>query len=251
MAIIYARCSSKYQTINNYQSLDNQIILCSKYCIENNINIIDNITDIIPGHNFQLSQLYDVINTKNYINIIMADPSRLTRDVNQCDNILDKCKKNNILLHFVRYNLISNNLNDIKLIKLCIQNAYIETQVLSVRVKSIINLKKSYGSYFGKVPFGYQKYSYIDKTTKLKINKIKKDNYEQNIINIIKKLYYGFKYDNINKLFNKVIKKNIKKIKVNKLSIDKIIELLNNYNILNRNKKWTYNSVKYIIYKKF
>ena len=251
MAIIYARCSSKYQTINNYQSLDNQIILCSKYCIDNKINIIDNITDIIPAYDFQLSKLYDVINNKNYINIVMAEPSRLTRDIKQFNNILNKCKKNNILLHFVRYNLISNNLNNIKMIKLCIKNASIETQVLSSRVKSIIDMKKSFGSYFGHIPFGHEKYSYIDKKTKLKINKIKKYSYEQNIISIIKKLYYGFTYYNINKLFKKVINKNIKKFKINKIPINNIVELLNKYNIFNRNKYWTYNSIKYIIYKRF
>lgn len=216
-------------------SLNNQILLCSKYSDDNNIKISNIIKDIIPGHDITLTKLYYFLNNSYNINIIIADPSRLTRNISQFDNILKICNNNNIILHFVRNNLKTSINNDIKKIKICISNAYTETKILSMRIKSIVNMKKNLGSYYGRVPFGYTKYNYIDKKTKIKIYKLKKNIVEQTTIKIILKLYKGFKINNF-------------KIKKNKYSINEIANILNNKKkYLNKNKKWNYHTIRNII----
>jgi len=257
--IIYARCSSIRQVNDNNMSLETQVSICLEYCVKNNIIVTEIKKDIIPGHDINKMSLNNIPDNFSNIHIIIADPSRLSRNVADADIYLKRCTDKKITIHFPRDNLISDVLNYRGKILGLVHDAYTETQIMSKRSKSSIQTRKKFGSYIGIAPFGYKVNKIATKGTLSFIRKIFKDDNEQKIIEIIKKLYYGTEKIKFLELlikeisFNNKIKLNfadntkIKKLYYGNISVNSIVDFLNENNILKRGKEWTYNSVLRII----
>jgi len=260
-ALIYVRCSTPAQNDDNNQSLYTQIGTCIEYCKQNNFNILNIFEDIHHGHDISKLKINNIINNiqLNDCHIIMTDPSRLSRNIQNTMNFIDKCEKKNITLHFTRDNLISDSFQDIKKIINLTYDAYIETQTLSKRLKTTFAVKKRNGAILGRVPFGFE--TYFEINNMLKIRKFKQNEAEQDIIMLINMLYFGINdmtnfyrifqkitnksdfilYDNSNNQFNQIYYRNF--------TMATIVNFLNEYNILNRTKLWNVHSLNTILNK--
>jgi DNA invertase Pin-like site-specific DNA recombinase len=203
-AVIYARCSTSKQNNELGQSLHTQIGECMNYCNENGFEISEVISEIMPGHNYKKQSYYNILNKYKNTNLIIADPSRLSRNVSDATMFLTECKKRNITIHSVRDNLICDSLNNTKKFSDMIWNAVMESSVISKRVKSSINIRKMMGSHIGSAPYGYNITHVIDSTNGMKLRKLVENKEEQNIIKLILLLYYGCNVSDFYKMFEKV-----------------------------------------------
>jgi DNA invertase Pin-like site-specific DNA recombinase len=249
-AIIYARCSTIKQEQNNLQSLSTQVGLCLDYCIENNLNVIKIIKEIYNGHNILNLQISNVPNEFSDTNIIIADPSRMTRNVSDADIFINKCREKNIKLHFVRDKLITDTNVEYKKVMNLVCDAFIETQTMSKRLKTTCDIRKKYGSHFGQAKYGYEIRNIIDEQIKLKIRKLFTNQLEQDIIEIINRLYFGSDMINFYNIFRKVSKNEnfrlldssnneFDAIYYGNLNYKNIVNLLNENHIYKRNNIWT------------
>lgn len=252
-AIIYSRCSTAKQNMNDHQTLLIQTMQGIEYCNKKNFNIISILKDIHHGHDISKLSVNSIPDTYHNINIIIVDPSRLSRNISDANNFMLKCAKNNVKIHFVRDNLISTSNIDYKNILSSVHDAFIETQTLSKRIKASIETRKEHGSYIGKPPFGYD-VCYDNNKSYIKIRKLIENVKEQKIIELINKLYDGSDINSFHKLFRELSndKKFILKdsnnnsfteILYGNISANSIAQLLNEYNILNRNNEWSSSSI--------
>lgn len=257
--IIYARCSSIKQTLDSNTSLETQVALCLEYCSNNTIFIIDIYKEIVPGHDINKLNLYDIVNNFSNINIILADPSRMSRNVSDADTFLKKCDEKNITVHFARDNLMSNILNDRRNIIGLIHDAYTETKIMSKRIKSSINVRKRKGSFIGNPSFGYKIQKVANDNNSIVIRKPIPDDDEQLITQIIKELYYGISHPTTTEQLIKHLGSN-KKFKLKwldntpmnviyygNITSPMIANILNENSIMKRGKDWTPESVLTVI----
>jgi DNA invertase Pin-like site-specific DNA recombinase len=252
-ALVYLRSSTKAQNIGiHHHSFATQSELCSKYATDNGLTIIHRIEETRRANDITKLKIYDIVNNYRNINIIIADPSRLSRNLINGALFLEKCKDLNIVIHFARDNITSDTHRGKRKIIDLFGIAEDESNTFSKRIKTMINIKKSLGSKFGRPSFGYEKYvkKYVNKRNniQLPILKWKNNIYEQKVINLIKKLYYGSNIDEFYKLFRDIVNKpNIKlyyegkewkNIKHKECTYSYISNFLNKHNILKRGTKW-------------
>jgi DNA invertase Pin-like site-specific DNA recombinase len=259
-AIIYARCSTARQNSDNLQSLTNQVVLCIDYCIQNKLNVIDTIREIHNGHDMSKLKINSIPDIHSNINIIIADPSRMSRNVSDANNFIIQCKKNNIKLHFARDNLVTDNNEHYKKVINLVCDAYYESQLLSKRLKTTFDMKKRHGSHIGSTSYGFKINEIIDPKINLKIRKLVPDKLEQDVIEIINRLYFGSDIKDFNNIFKKVSKNKsfvLKDTNNNKfdaiyygnITYKDIADLLNENNIYKRNTLWTPKSISNILLK--
>ena len=247
-AIIYARVSTLRQNTNGMDSLNTQIGICRHYSNKYNYNIISVFDEVMNGNDMLKLKISNIFNYSN-INLIIADPSRLSRNPDQANEFIKKCISQNITIHFVRDNLIigtSKTEDTFKKTMNLIKVAFMETETLKKRIRSTIKIKKELGSFFGKAPFGFDIGIENDLLTNIKIRKLVKNQFEQHIIEFINKMYKHEKIALFDvKILGSIDKKTIDEILKNKYDDDdKIAYLLNRCNILNKNKLWTKNAIK-------
>jgi len=262
-AIIYIRCSSKKQNEDTMHGHATQLALCVEYAEKNNLKVVDILKDIRPGHYINKLKINNVLINNKYssINIIVADPSRLSRSPSDGTDFVMKCLNKKIVCHSVRHNISTNNNPELKLFLSYIVDAHTESQILKGRIKSMIHLKKKNGSYIGVPPYGYHLKKEINKKSGYPISVKEIDDREQKIIKLISMLYFGSYETSWYKLLeelsnnkNSTITYNLnnKTIKFDtiyygNMNASDIAETLNNNNIMKRNKKWTTNMVSRII----
>jgi DNA invertase Pin-like site-specific DNA recombinase len=259
-AIIYARCSSNRQTTDGKDSLSNQFGICMEYCNKQRLDIIDVIEDIYSGHDIScltINKIFDS-NENNGINIVICDPSRLSRNVSNAFQFLEKCRSHNIRLHFVRDNLTNDTNEECKKILGLVYDAYNETNVLKKRLKSTFAMKKRLGSYLGKPSYGFDIVTKNDNYSKIAIRSLVLNKDEQLVIDVIKKLYYGSTMVEFYTIFRRLTKNNnfkLKDIRGNELdyiyygniNTSDIKDLLNENDITYRGKEWTTRMIRSII----
>jgi len=154
-SISYCRVSTKNQSING-RSLDEQAKIISIYAINNNLNIIQYISEIMSGKkNRYLSN-----NINNGIkNIIFADVSRFSRNVKEGLTLINKLKKK-YNIHFVDENIVINKFSnedsiEIKTFKNKLIQAENESIAIGKRIKRIKQFKADKGEHKGGIiPFG-------------------------------------------------------------------------------------------------
>jgi DNA invertase Pin-like site-specific DNA recombinase len=263
-AIIYIRCSTKKQNEDNLHGYSTQLGLCKEYAEKNNFNVTEVLYDTIPGHNISKMKINNILqdNTYSNMNIIVADPSRLSRSPSEGTCFVMKCLDKKIICHSARHNISTNNNPELKLFLSYILDAYTESQIFISRMKSMIYLKKKNGSYIGVPPYGYHLVKCINAPSEYQISVKKLDKHEQDIIKLIALLAFGSYLEplyvllrelsnNINaKLYYCNEKQEIEfenKICYGYLREPDIADILNNFNILKRNKLWTKYSVSRII----
>ena len=264
-AIIYTRCSTKKQNEDNNMSLETQVCICNDYCIRNNMIVGEVIREVVGGHNimkqFKMKQsLITMLDSYTNMNIIIADPSRLSRNVSNADMFVKECTKRNIILHFVRDNLTSNSYQDCKKILSIVYDATIESNVISKRITSSIKSRRLLGSHIGsKAPYGYKIINLVNNMNGIKIRRLVENIDENNIIKLIMCMYDGCSIDVFYKNYRK-IKKNYKfklldaydeefqLIEHGNLWPKDIMILFNKKNIDKRGNKWKvidiYNIIK-------
>ena len=255
-AIIYTRISSKNQSLGT--SLESQLELCRQYCNENNFKILDEVSEVISARNMQKQEkLLEVIKQNSSFNLIVLEPSRISRNLCNFTNQIDIIKQNKITLHFVQDNLISSNSIDFKKIIAGIYDGELESETLSKRIKRSVEKRKINGTYYPSVPpYGYDYYNNF-KDGKLVKNLVENEK-EQHLIDLINNLYGGSKISDIEtKLkiltgekhelyFPKCNEstKSTEEIEYGNMKLIDIVNFLNSIPILRRNRDWNSNSVK-------
>ena len=259
-AIIYARCSTARQNLDNFQSLSNQVVMCIDYCKDQNLNTINIIKEIHNGHNMSELKISEIPQTYSNINIIIADPSRMSRNVSDANDFIIQCNKKNIILHFVRDDLVLDSHKEYKKVIDLVCDAYHESQLMSKRLKTTFDMKKKHGSHIGSASYGFKINEIIDPKIHLKIRKLVPNKSEQDVIDIINRLYFGSDIKDFNKIFQRVSqnKKFVLKdtnnnafdtIYYGNITYNDIADLLNENNILKRNIVWTSKSISNILSK--
>lgn len=249
--VIYIRVSS------NEQNTDAQKYTCEEYCFNNRLyikNIYTEKTSAYRGNTQK--ELTKLIKENNNVNIIVFSIDRFSRNISNADKYINDMESKNINLISVKDKInLSTAFGKHEFRKL-ISIAQYESELISERVKNSVKYRKNNGIHMGKIPYGYSKFN----------NKLVKDNNEQQVIRFIIK---NSKKDSTPNKISKELKLLLKKlnresdyepviftvedeeyeyeqIKDNdKVSIkfSSIAQILNDYNILNKNKKWNTSSV--------
>jgi DNA invertase Pin-like site-specific DNA recombinase len=265
-AIIYIRCSTKKQNEDNLHGYATQLGLCKEYADKNNFNIIEILYDTIPGHNISKMKINNILEDSIYynMNIIVADPSRLSRSPSGGTCFVMECLNKKIICHSARHNISTNNNPELKLFLSYILDAYTESQIFISRMKSMMYLKKKHGSYIGVPPYGYHlvKDKYFNTLSEYPISVKKLDKHEQDVIKLIAMLTFGAFLEPLYTLLRKLSNdfnaklyyydKNHEiefknKICYGYLREPDIADILNDFNIFKRGKLWTKYSVSRII----
>jgi DNA invertase Pin-like site-specific DNA recombinase len=256
-AVIYNRVSTKNQALSS--SLDLQDEISKLYCNKNKYNIICSVNEICSAKIItNQKKLLDIIDNNCNINLIICDPTRISRNLTDFTQLLTLCEQKNIIIHFVSDNLITNNTNDIKIILSSVYTGELEIKTLSKRIKRSIEHRKRNKTYLSSTPkYGLQ---YEKQFINNKINKIVKKNYiEQLIITCINKLYWGSDIKSINEILftltnvtHEIYDKNnentiIDKIEYGNMTFVDIANFLNSNNIFRRTKLWSGNSISNLI----
>jgi DNA invertase Pin-like site-specific DNA recombinase len=156
---------------------------CVKYCKNNNMRIHQIQKEHNSGYGKQ-KILEKLIMTNKKINLIIYDVSRFSRNKLFGYNLLKRCVKNNINVHFAKENIIFDSKNDMLPNKITIGLDESETEWHSIRnrtLQSILYRRKN-GLCLGNPPFGFDS---VDK-------KLVK-NGEFNVIKLIVALHNGVK----------------------------------------------------------
>jgi DNA invertase Pin-like site-specific DNA recombinase len=260
-AIIYLRSSSTSQNNeeNNQHSLITQNSLCVNYARENGFNIIKTIDEVRRANDITKLKINNIPDNYANINLIIADPSRMARDIIDGADFMRRCQNSNITIHSVRDNSVSDtSLGKRKIID-SVMIANDESDTVRKRINTMIQIKKRHGSKFGRVPFGYnlEKKIINDGGYAFPINIHTVNEEEQLIIKLIGMLRYGCEINTFYQLFRSIIGNPNKKlyyqdkewtnIQYKECTMDFIAELLNEHNILIKGEKWNVAKVSSIL----
>ena len=249
---------NRISTINQItgDSLETQKYKNIKFC-EDKFNIIK-IYDIVHTSYKKIpNQYYDIIKNYYNINLIFLNADRFCRNITDGSTFIDYCNKNLITIIFSESNLYSNDIDQKNKMLSAICNAQMESERLSFRLKRRNKMLKEKGTYIPSyIPYG--KKIFKEKNTK----KIIINNKEKEIIKLIEMLkdniYTAKQCSNQIQKINPSMDMNkwplnfydkenniiLKFNKSNTLNNKEIADILNEYEILKRGKKWTSYKVK-------
>jgi len=260
-AIIYCRISSEQQ------SLDAQEFSCKKFCEDRDINISQIIRETGSARSLKnLKNLNSIIKNNSNITIVVYSIDRFCRNTSDSIAILKVMKRKNINLISVTDSIDLSTASGKHAFRMRMSEAELESDLISERVRRSVAFRRARGDYFGRPNFGYR-------TTVLHSGKrIKQvDPSEQSVIRFIRNCCYEFLsqeeftselyilleiYEKPEDFFVPVV------FEAGAEGIDGdeaiflpgvivtpgiISDILNEYEILKRNKRWTGNSV-YNIY---
>jgi len=250
----YVRISSLSQT--NGQSIEVQKSIINEFGNINNININNIYSDVGSGTKMKnLKNLNLLIQENNNCTLLVVNIDRFSRNLYEGIEYLNILKNKNIILKSIEQNISSDNITGIRLIKSCMNDSEFESNTIGLRVKKSLNIIKKKGGHIGIAPYGFKKKRINNLPIKVK------DKTEELIIDLIVNLRLGIaNVSKINNIISKIKNKNMPLIKfydTNNTEItifDKpftltfleIADILNDYEITRRNKKFTSNSVNTI-----
>ena len=256
-AIIYCRVSTKNQTTGT--SLETQINAGTNYCTTNNFKMIEIINEVCSAKEMtHQSQLINAINSNHNVNLIVYEPSRLSRNISDFTQLLHICQDKNITIHFVADGLVTTNNNDVKIILSAVYDGETEIKTLSKRVKASVEQRKKNKTYLPSISkYGY---AYVKSIVGNKIIKsICKENYEQKVIELINMMYWGCTIKSAEVLIKQLTDKphkicdwsnpdeQVTKIAHGNMRFIDIAEFLNSIELFRRGKPWNANSISDII----
>ncbi len=259
--IIYTRISSKGQLLGT--SINSQQMLCNEYCKDMKFNVLNCISEVSSAKELKKQKLLNnIIDNNSNINLVIYEPTRLTRNLNDYNNLMIQCNKKNIVVHFVQNKLVSSNMNDLQTISNSISNGELEIKILSERVKRSIQYMKAQNIFKSSIAkYGFSYIRKINPKTGKNIRELVKNEKEQLIIMLIKQLYWGesiktiqnnmFKITRIkHEIYNTMDEdENMKRIEYGNMSMYSIADFLNENKINRKNKLWNSNSVSNILVK--
>jgi DNA invertase Pin-like site-specific DNA recombinase len=163
-AYAYGRSSVQSMDNNtgmfNNMSLDTQIELCTKYCMELGIDSITVVREYGSARNIdKLPKLLELVDKmENNTLLVIADSTRFLRNTQQALNILRDLQTRNIVVHFVGDNLsygkhVSHN--ERHHFRVALSLAEMESDRTSYRVKRSYAYRKAHGGAIGSPPYGY------------------------------------------------------------------------------------------------
>jgi DNA invertase Pin-like site-specific DNA recombinase len=279
-AIIFVRSSTNQQE----DSCSTQIEKCKQYCVKNNLVVKQ--TDIykFDGHSAYKEAVYklpilEIIAKPENANkhLVFNDPSRLSRNVQFAFDILHDCEKQNIKLHSVREELVFDLKDKKQKIELLvsIEDAQKESELISKRIMESNDIQRDNGGHFGKVPFGKEKYIEHKETIPgniinvRKIRNLPEEHVETRVIKVIKILRGSCVNITVKEFLNLFNGLHAHKVQYGSEEepfcnlitwvnfVDKdldtpsgysdIAQLLNDWDILNRGKKWNVASIMNLV----
>lgn len=248
-AIGYMRVSTPKQE----NSLDLQIEQFTDYCSNNNLKVLDIVTEVGSAYHSGQNKLVSLLNLSFNTIIVIKNISRFSRNYQYMIKLLQLVIQNNNILHFMDEKIIYCIENHQKFFNMISRIVLLRQKESEIKVKNI-NLKKENNWDFRSDRFG-RKVVYDDN-----IRKIINDDKEIAVINLIKALKRETNSNVINNYLNIILPQNINpielinddgnitnKLDVNKLDYNTIANILNSYNITYRGKKWNINSINKII----
>ena len=260
-AVIYCRLSSPNQSfVNNiHVSLENQSEACKKYCTEKSFNIVNEVHEIKSSKNMNnLENLKGILNRYSNTNLVIYNVTRFSRNIFQGLKFIEDFSKKNITIHFVEEIAKTDHHLDMHRIRLGLSQSEYESDTISHRIKTNNKVLKAKGWKFGKVPFGK---SVVSKNG---IRSFKISEFEEDIIRFIRCARVSPTTKELNKLLVKIANEedviknpiifidNEKNCLINEftriftLTFSEIADLLNSYDVKNRNLQWTASSVSRI-----
>ena len=142
----YYRISSKNQ--KDGYSIEQQRDACINYCKTNKFKLQGEVSEIVSAKSMlKQKNLYNLVNLVSDCNLIIYEPTRLSRNPEDYHKLLKTCEQKNITLHFVNPNLISDNNNDKRLISTGVLDGKFESEFISIRVKKSIAYRKLHNKY--------------------------------------------------------------------------------------------------------
>lgn len=243
--IIYCRVSSLKPTSFSFINQEEE---CTKYCKLNHLRIHQVQKEHISGFGKQKSLEQLILKNKN-VNLIIYNVSRFSRHQLFGLDLLKRCNKNNINIHFVKENIKFIAKEDVDGNKILKELGSSEEEWHTIRnttIKSITSRRKK-GMVLGNVPFGFDN-----------VNKKLVTNNDFNAIRFIIGLRNGVKTTVEMKEILKKLSPNYNTLQycdvdgnvISKfdntftLSFKDIAIILNEYNICG--KRWIKSRVKYL-----
>jgi DNA invertase Pin-like site-specific DNA recombinase len=258
-AIIYIRCSTKSQNNedNNMHGHITQREDCLEYAQRNNFEVLETIEETRRANDLTKLKIYNIHKTYPDIqHLIVADSSRLSRNYAEGARFVNECEKAHIIIHSAREDVSSDTTNGKKTILNSLVNASEESRVFSLRIRSNIRQKRIHGSKFGCAKYGHEMYkSKVVKKNGVEypIMKLRKNDHEQKMIELIKIMYFGSTIVHFNRVIRDLLNNpkykltGFNKILYGYFSAKDIANRLNELNLSKRGRLWSNASVRGII----
>ena len=256
--IIYVRVSTEEQ------NLEAQKYACEEFCFNNRLYIKQIIMEQCTGYKEKSQKgLKKIIEENENINLVVYSVDRFSRNIDKANKMIDSMASKNINLISVKDSIsLSTAFGRYEFRKLMTVSQY-ESELISERVKNNIRYKKANGFHVGSSPYGYEvfnkKLAKNDKEQKIIrfiLTTIKKQTTPQKLKKILMKLMQDLQMDTSN-FGDIIITLEDENNEYREFAQDEkfiptygsIADLLNDYNILKRNKKWTKSSISSIVKK--
>ena len=215
----YVRVSSEMQKLKE-NSVKNQINEIKNYCKRYNYELVEIYEDLgisgLKNNRKGLLNLLDKVKSDNIDSVVVYSLSRISRKLKDVINIIDEFSKNNVEFSSVKEGFMNEGIVGKLMLNILGSINEFEVNVLGERIKDVKQYKKSKNEvYGGKILFGMYR----------RKNKLVKNNYEIEILKLIKDLR-----ENKN------------------MSYFKISDYLNNNSMLSKEKKRWYGSSVRCVY---
>lgn len=251
-AVVYCRISTKEQ------SLESQKDSCVQYCLEHNYQIIEVITESCSARKSKCQpKLLQLLKNKTNITIVVNSVDRFSRNVTKCITMCKIMKKNHINLISVTDQIDLSTAYGQHAFRTRVSTAQLESDIISERVRRTINYKRTNGlSLTSKPSYGYK---IVDRKKVINYD-------EQSVIHFIHKFHrktitsshFTSELYKLLNIFNKpedfyvrvVFEDERHDVEIESMYITSeiIADILNDYEILNRNKEWTKQSISKLCY---
>ena len=250
-SILYTRVSTNSQ---GGESLNAQNQICLNHLNAQGITLSASYSEISSAYNGPQKSLHYILNSVNNCCVYVYNVSRFSRNIINGMNLIQLAKSKNINIHFIEENLDTSNSNHAHQIRVKISEAQLESETLSNRVLNRNKLMKGNGWQFGN-----PKYGKVANVT-LGKRKFDKSSEESKVIDFIVQARSGTSCQQLNNKLKKIIptadpihfydKDGVTKINYfnysQNLTFKEISDLLNDYEINKRGKRWTASGVAHI-----
>lgn len=258
-AVGYLRVSTPKQNIGHV-SIEDQQRQIIKYASENSLILMKIISEDIGAWNEKddkKRKIWGLVEEMKEKVLVVLDASRFSRNEKNGRELIDRCIRNGITVVFIIEKLVVNSRENIEKAVEYIKIAENESTVKGEKVKRTKRIRSEQG-YFtgGRVPYGFIKVSTEQG------NVLKEVPYEQNVITFIRLCRTpGTSISIINQALQKITNFIIgqdpividnnetgeeNQIILENLSWTNIANILNEYYVLRRGRKWTSGNVQII-----
>jgi len=249
--VIYVRASTQDQNTEAQQ------YSCEKFCSENGLEVVKIVVEKCSAYKFESqSGLEKILGEFRDINLVVNSVDRLSRNVIKADGLLGVFSERNITLMSCKERVSTMTAFGRHEFRSIISASQYESELISERVRNSINYRKANGIHIGKAKYGYTlfdkklvKSHEEQKVIKFMASTCKKEMQIIKISELLKKLLISLdrEYDYApvsitieDRNHEYAVLDENRKIKI---TFQTVSEILNDYGIFNRGKKWTNVSV--------